>query len=523
LGYDKYIKNYVEIFNNFEIYIYSNNKNKFYIDKTNINISLSNIIIVLYEKLFYKLQDKILDNQNVSKFIFFKNNIPSFINKFKNIQVNKTIKIKNILEILITNKIIQQSEVKYLEDKKLDIKQKYRNFCNSELTYVYNWTLPIIQQNKNYEAVIIETRKLEHIEILVRNCIYKLGSDWSHTIICGNYNYNSIKKMVDKIKRDIKIIKLNQNTLTQNEYNNMLLTSEFWNLFIGEKILIYQEDTLIFNNNIIDFIHWDYIGGAFKHDCVEGINVGNGGLSLRSKTKMLNIIEQVPINNINYNELKPFVKQYISKKRLDKIPEDIYFSTYMQKMHIGHVADFESAQKFSSETIYYENSFGMHCLWHCCPNDWLNKIKKMMKKEINESILFHKYDLNISDKEQPIPYTIIQKQNKNNNYVCHIHIFDLDKFSEYINKYLINLKLEFNIIITFCNGDYTSSVYNDTTLLKITNKGYDIGGKLVALEYIKNENINVDYILFLHSKTNIITRNRYFNPLVKNMQRIKLI
>ena len=80
--------------------------------------------------------------------------------------------------------------------------------------------------------------------------ILKIGSEWSHTIICGNLNYEFIKNMCKNISDNIKIIKLNYDNLNQSTYSKLLASIDFWNLFTGEKILLYQEDSCIFKSNI---------------------------------------------------------------------------------------------------------------------------------------------------------------------------------------------------------------------------------------------------------------------------------
>ena len=43
--------------------------------------------------------------------------------------------------------------------------------------------------------------------------------------------------------------------------------------------------------------------------------------------------------------------------------------------------------------------------------------------------LFHKYDLNISDKNKEIPYDCLKHSIFDNHYICHYHIYDLDKYN----------------------------------------------------------------------------------------------
>lgn len=234
-----------------------------------------------------------------------------------------------------------------------DIKKEYRYFCFNFIDIIKNIKLPTIPKESVNEAVLIEFRQMPHLEFLIRNSIYKLGNNWSQTIICGELNYDYIAKMCNQISPNIKIIKLNYNNLSINNYNELLASTEFWNLFIGEKILIYQEDTCIFGNNINDFIQWDYIGAPWiKDDNNNSLHVGNGGFSLRSKKCMIDVINKINIKNAQYN-----------KSYSDIPPEDVYFSKVMIDYNLGKVADFDNAYKFSSE--YYTNlySFGGHCFY----------------------------------------------------------------------------------------------------------------------------------------------------------------
>jgi hypothetical protein len=117
-------------------------------------------------------------------------------------------------------------------------KEEFRYFGYRYLDYIRLLELPVIKRNNKNEAVLIEFRILHHLEFLIRNCIYKLGEEWSHTIVCGNLNYEYINNIINSMNRDIKIIKIDVDNLTQLSYNSMLLTKNFWNNFIGEKILI---------------------------------------------------------------------------------------------------------------------------------------------------------------------------------------------------------------------------------------------------------------------------------------------
>ena len=94
----------------------------------------------------------------------------------------------------------------------------------------------------------------------------------------------------------------------------------------------------MFHDNIEDFLHYDYVGAPWNksqndtHNCV-----GNGGLSLRTVSKMIEICENNPVT--------------------EQIWEDIYFMKHMKG--IG-VADVETASKFSMEDVFSKNPLGVH-------------------------------------------------------------------------------------------------------------------------------------------------------------------
>ena len=129
--------------------------------------------------------------------------------------------------------------------------------------------------------------------------------------------------------------------------------------------------------------------------------------------------------------------------------------------------------------------------------------------------LFHKYLLNIR-KNIPIPYIIVRSQPITNEFICHLHIYDLDLFEDIYGEYIVNLMEEFHVVITFIKS--TKPLIYPVCILKIKNQGFDIGGKLCCLDFIKK--LNYSYILFLHSKSDKKRREEYFNPLIKDKSRI---
>lgn len=428
--------------------------------------------------------------------------------------------------------------------EKSDLNQNihyFRYFCTKMNVFMKNIVLPKFKKESLYEAVIVEFREFPHLEFIIRNNIHKLGANWSHTVICGTNNYDMIQRICSDISTNIQIIQLNIANMTQSEYSHFLMTTDFWNLLKGNKILIYQEDSLIFKSNIDDFMDYDYIGAPFlqnKNDTPNG--VGNGGLSLRTKPIMLDIINKFPYTTCTFNTS---TLEYMNIMQLQYPPEDVYFSKCMQENRIGIVAEWEVASEFSSESVYNRNSFAGHKFWISNPN-WKQKLKKIYN--------FGKYP-GKSDLNKYLKYlkknTSYNKNKENENafdidfyFFCKTNNFDYNPTNSIaICKYFKNMGMNgfiyhpkqlrnifSNVTLhTFMNNLYISSsltihpipiqnftnkyLYNSTFefyhSLFITkkysclNNNYDI----LFLVFIGNEQTGIDLI------TNII-QHKKINP-----------
>ncbi len=267
-------------------------------------------------------------------------------------------------------------------------KQDFISYCLKKDNCIP--TLPIIKQNKNLEAVLIEFRMLPHLSFILKNSIFKLGSEWSFTIICGNLNYDFFNNLKRVINRDIKIIKKDIDNISREEYSIMLLDSSFYKMFTGEKILIYQEDTIILQSLSKHFLKYDYVGAPFANK-----DVGNGGLSLRTKNIMIEICEkyfdpnkeQLIRNSKLLKKYKPKIidkygEKYFENKELyifylieEKLLEDLQITNIMRQFNIGLLPTFPIATLFSIEKYYNDNTFGGHQFWYCVNNieQWLGK------------------------------------------------------------------------------------------------------------------------------------------------------
>ena len=157
-------------------------------------------------------------------------------------------------------------------------------------------------------------------------------------------------------------------------YNNLLKNIDLYENIPTETFLIFQTDTLInpkYKHLIYEFIDYDYVGAPWSFNS----QVGNGGLSLRKKSKMIDIIKKkkyyLEINKhiveLNKNEHEIYVN----------VNEDSYFSLNDIRFQINfgneisydliihhdvelNKPTFETAKRFSCESILTEIHFGIH-------------------------------------------------------------------------------------------------------------------------------------------------------------------
>ena len=402
----------------------------------------------------------------------------------------------------------------------------FRLLCFKMNFFMKHINLPKFNVNSLNEAVLIEFRKFPHIEFLIRNTIFKLGPDWCHTIICGNVNYEMVKNICKMISSKIKIIKLDIDNMTQTEYSKFLTTMDFWDLLKGDKILIYQEDSIIFKHNIQEFMDYDFVGAPFLKNTNDTTNfVGNGGLSLRSKSIMTEIIKKINPIDCNYNSS---TINYMKLVNLEFPPEDIYFSKCMQDYLIGLVANWDIAYHFSSESLFNPNSFGAHKFWSSNIK-WKTHIKEKFgfkiykaKSNINKFLIYNNLSLSLNltkqkDNAFDIDLYFFCKVNNleytdDNTALKYINSFALDGFI-YHPKQLLNIfpKISFysfldnifvmeNFVIEpiqkFVNNRLYNSNYSLLSSLFIQKKYSCLNDnyQILILLFIGNETIGIDLI-----------------------------
>lgn len=246
---------------------------------------------------------------------------------------------------------MNQTELQYKE-RNIKLFTNHLNFMDSLLK---NYT-PIIPRDSDHFAVLFELRPLKEIKTIIKNHMFFLNNSdskikWGLQIFHGTKNEEYVKEELKDIE-NIKYENLGiENIKHIKEHTALLKTIDFWEKVKGKKVLFFQTDSMLLRHGIDEFLEYDYVGGPWLKP-KDGVYVGNGGLSLRTKNKMIEILKKHPNDSQNY--------------------EDIYFSIHLNGKNVPTV---DIAKKFSVEDTFYINPFGIHKP-HKIPSNLLEEIFK---------------------------------------------------------------------------------------------------------------------------------------------------
>ena len=232
------------------------------------------------------------------------------------------------------------------------------------------FSLPEKGFHKEIKAIIVEDRPSNLLKFCILNTLLMCRLKIRISIYTISKSVKELSLLFSGLEEWVEIIdlgKLNISSLNRITYNNLLKTSEFWDLARAEKVLVIQTDSLIIDPFDFSFFNFDFIGSPwvrnkisisfpvfskdllnqkgiywaheeFNMDINMSLLIGNGGLSIRNTRIMKKICE----SELSYKGE----------------PEDVYFSRYLAK-YSEKIPQIDIAKRFSCETEYYP-SIGSH-------------------------------------------------------------------------------------------------------------------------------------------------------------------
>jgi len=212
--------------------------------------------------------------------------------------------------------------------------------------------IPVINRTNSIDfyphiAVLVEYRTTDLMITVVHNVNHHIPATWPIQIFHGKDNQDFIKNstLAPLISSGKILLSLMEEVYGKTRTNELLTNPKFWQRVRGEKILFFQIDSIMCSNSphkITDFLQYDFIGAPwdsswFKFSQIDV--VGNGGFSLRSRSKLLALLALIPYDR--------------------KIPEDVWYALNLRRVN-GSVAPINVAKTFAVESIYYDRPLGTH-------------------------------------------------------------------------------------------------------------------------------------------------------------------
>ena len=207
-------------------------------------------------------------------------------------------------------------------------------------------------------ALIVEPRFLEKLPAIIENFQTVLGQTWKIVFYCGKGLASKWKSLV---RDNVELRELEVNNFIDDEYSDFFKSRSLWESLYGDWVLTFQADTWLISSGgyTIDYFlkkNKSYIGGNMSYYWPEmslymnqpAIRNFNGGLSLRRREDMIQIINELPPQKtIKYTG------------RVENDPEDVYYSIgcYLLGLTIG---DDEDCSHFAVSSILYDQCFGIH-------------------------------------------------------------------------------------------------------------------------------------------------------------------
>lgn len=196
-------------------------------------------------------------------------------------------------------------------------------------------------------GVIVETREHPALEYVIGHFSEQLGI--SIQLFHGPANESFIRNSkISKLLEEGKVVltKLEVETFSPVEYNELFLSRSFWRAQKGrKKILVFQTDAVLCSRSeyhLSSFLDFDYIGSKWPRRRPVGLVVdgGNGGLSLRDWHKSVECLDRF-------------------SPSLWPGGEDGYFAFHMDLIG-GRIGKGDECAKFSTQGAFLRKSFGAH-------------------------------------------------------------------------------------------------------------------------------------------------------------------
>jgi hypothetical protein len=206
-----------------------------------------------------------------------------------------------------------------------------------------------IPEDTTKYCVIVEPRAHPRLLIVIKNFMYLLQKKGWGLIVFHSPENDAVLKEGLAGWSHVRYVPILESNMSIGQYNDLVCSGDFWDKLLQHNChhaLMFQVDTVLLKDNVDDFIAYDYVGAPWDVRWL-GMDIGNGGLSLRNVFRMWVIARQGART----------VRTSYGDRFLGN--EDIFYSWHLTQNQ-AHLPTVEIAKQFSIETIWYDDPCGMH-------------------------------------------------------------------------------------------------------------------------------------------------------------------
>lgn len=290
--------------------------------------------------------------------------------------------------------------------------------------YLNTYTHSFTYNHENTKvAVIVEPRQTHMLKLVVNQVMCELGPTWNLHIFAHNEQY--VKSLFVGSSYSLTLLK--KNNLSIVDYNTLFFSLDFWNSIKEEHILIFQTDSFILNGNRFkdDFLKYPFIGGIYQywipyeeyayyksknqvagyythfnrskdqsiiqlHNSPRSEYSINGGFSLRQKSKMIECIQKVSVQNIiEYRKSKNMNTHYYESSQI--VSEDSFFMNALDYLNYtlpGQSVCVEFCENLSDPSSFNIEAWGVHNIKeHRLTQQFIHSFKNKKHNSVKEVII----------------------------------------------------------------------------------------------------------------------------------------
>lgn len=202
-------------------------------------------------------------------------------------------------------------------------------------------------------AFLVETRPLPHLPALFAHMTSVIPAEWvfkfmgSQEAIDFLRSRPFISRLESRGKLEIIPLPADYSLSSRETISQMFTDPHLYAdiLYPAEHLLVFQPDSIFCANSpttLNDFLEWDWIGAPWSKTATHG---GNGGLSLRKVSKILEVLKQQ------------------KRQDGDGALEDLWLSERIFSLTGSKMPNANISKTFSVESVWDDRPLGYHVGW----------------------------------------------------------------------------------------------------------------------------------------------------------------